>query len=264
LEDGTMSDLERRIAAALEDEITSADLAALLQETEAAITQADADAEAKRKMALDLTLSADARGAREAQQVAESVRDRLCFALPRLKARYQKIAAQENLAQWQAEYAAVEAARDALAAEWRQVYPELVTKIADLFTRTAECDREGSRINGSAPSGEHRRLRSVELTARGLDSFTTANPSIAKTMQLPDFEHSAKMAWPPPSTPLAVLASQAMPAPPHSGGEWWRGREERAAAQRAEQARVAAYYEDMERQREEREAAEAQARRSRA
>ena len=44
----------------------------------------------------------------------------------------------------------------------------------------------------------HRRLRGVELTARGLESFSTADPPIAKRVQLPDWAHSARMVWPPP------------------------------------------------------------------
>jgi hypothetical protein len=58
------------------------------------------------------------------------------------------------------------------------------------------------------------------------------------------------MAWPKPSTPLAALALQGMPAPAHSGGDWWQHREERAAALRAEQERVSDYYEQQARQRQ--------------
>src|SRR6266481_2823472 len=39
-----------------------------------------------------------------------------------------------------------------------------------------------------------RRLKPVELEARGLDGFTRDNPSITKAVQLADWEHSAKMA----------------------------------------------------------------------
>jgi hypothetical protein len=204
-------------------------------------------------MALDLRVP-DSKAHRAQMDSAKFFAERLLRAHPSLEARYREVAAREYLAQWQTDYAAVEAARDALAAELRQVYPELVTKVADLFTRMAECDREVLRISGAAPYGEHRRLLDVELAARGLESFTTANPSIAQTVQLPDWEQSDRMVWPPPSTPFAVLAVQAMPAPAHPGGGWWKYREERTAALRAEQERVAAYYEDMERQREEREA----------
>ncbi len=254
--------LEKKIATALTDDVTASAIAALIEETEASISHADAAAERERAKALDPTLSPDAKAAREAMLAAEFGRDRLCTALPRLQRRLQEVQAMEYFARWEPDFEQVEAKVEAASRKYAK-YPTLVTELVDIFRDAEEVDKEVARINGSAPSGEHRRLRSVELTARGLDSFTTANPSISRSVQLPDWGPSDRMAWPPPSTPLAVLASQGMAAPPHSGGEWWRGREERAAAQRAEQARVAAYYENMERQREEREAAEAQARRSR-
>ena len=46
--------------------------------------------------------------------------------------------------------------------------------------------------------GEHRRLRGVELSARGLESFSTADPPIAKGVQPPDWAQSARTVWPPP------------------------------------------------------------------
>jgi hypothetical protein len=262
-----MSDLERRIATALEDETTSADLIVLLDETEAAIAAASTAAEAEREKALDPLLSPDPAQARAAMEDAAFTRDRLRAVLPRLEQRLTEVKAAEYAAIWEPEFQEVKVTRDELATELRELYPRLATQLADLFYRIEAADKEVSCINGSAPSGDHRRLLGVELTARNLASFSTARPSIMKELKLPHFDHSDRMVWPPPSTPLAVLASQAMPAPPHSGGDWWRGRDERAAAQRAEQARVAAYYEEQARQREEREereAAEAQARRSRA
>jgi hypothetical protein len=48
----------------------------------------------------------------------------------------------------------------------REMYPAAVAQLIDLFQRAAECDRECSKINGSAPYGEHRRLLKVELAAR--------------------------------------------------------------------------------------------------
>jgi predicted transcriptional regulator len=80
--------LEKRIAAALVgDDVSSTDLAALVAETEAAFSQAEATAEAERTKALDPALSPDARAAREAMQSAEFSRDRLRTVLPRLQAR---------------------------------------------------------------------------------------------------------------------------------------------------------------------------------
>jgi hypothetical protein len=55
--------LEQRIATALVTDTTSADLTALIAETEAAITVADATASAERTKSLDPVLSPDAKAA---------------------------------------------------------------------------------------------------------------------------------------------------------------------------------------------------------
>ena len=154
----------------------------------------------------------------------------------------------------------VEAKRDELAQEYAATYPRLAAQFVDLFERIEAVDKEVSRINGSAPSGEHRRLRQVELVARGLDNFSRADPPITKAVQLPDWTNSEKMVWPPPQPSLAVQVAASMTFSQHPGDDWWQQREERTAALRAEQERVAAYYEEMARQREERENAEAQER----
>jgi hypothetical protein len=113
--------------------------------------------------------------------------------LPRLE----EAQAAEYAALWKSEYERVEAKRD----EWTRKYadyPKLVAQLVDLFGSAKAVDEEVSRINGSAPPGEHRRLLGVELTARGLESFSATDPPIAKGVQLPDWAHSARMAWPPP------------------------------------------------------------------
>jgi hypothetical protein len=76
-------------------------------------------------------------------------------------------------------------------------YPKLVARLIDLFESAKAVDEEVSRINGSAPPGEHRRLLGVELTARSLESFSTADPAVAKGVQLPDWVQSARTVWPP-------------------------------------------------------------------
>jgi hypothetical protein len=38
----------------------------------------------------------------------------------------------------------------------------------------------------------------AHLKARGLETFSTADPPIAKGVQLPDWAHSARTVWPPP------------------------------------------------------------------
>jgi hypothetical protein len=195
--------LEKRIATALGgNDAASADLATLIAETEAAITQADAAADTERTWALDPALSPDAKVAREAMQAAEFSRDRLRTVLPRLQARLAEVRAAEYAARWEPDFQQVEAACDALAAELAATYPNVVAQLIDLLTRVTACDAEVDRINGSAPYGDHRRLRGVELTARNLDSFTRDDPPIAKELKLPDWGNTAKMAWPrPPAIP---------------------------------------------------------------
>jgi hypothetical protein len=79
------------------------------------------------------------------------------------RSRLKEMQAAEYAARWEPEFKRVEAMRDALAAEMREVYPGVVAQLVDIFQRATECDRECSRINGSGPDGEHRRLRNVEL-----------------------------------------------------------------------------------------------------
>ena len=144
-----------------------------------------------------------------------------------------------------------------MAQEYAELYPKLAGQLVDLFERIEAVDKEVLRINGSAPSGRHRRLRQVELVARGLDNFSRAYPPITKAVQLPDWTNSEKMIWPPPQPSLAVQVAMSMTYGPHPGADWWQESKARAQAMREEHARVIEHYDAMERAREERENAEA-------
>jgi hypothetical protein len=222
--------LEQRIASALADEINSGDLAALISETEAAIARATATADEERVKALDPTLSPDATAAREAMQAAEFARDRLRTVLPRLKERHQQIAVQEYLVEWRANFETLKVERDALAAELREVYPDLETKIADLFTRLVENDEKLGHLHRARPAGVVQHLRSAELEARGLDDFTISAPSVLKTLRLPTFEPGERLAWPPPQAfvppPVVLLGGDQR----LYSGDWWQVYEEQQAA----------------------------------
>jgi hypothetical protein len=152
----------------------------------------------ERVKALDPIASPDAAKARAAMEDAAFTRDRLRTVLPRLHARLKEEAA-EYAAQWEPESKRVEAQRDALAAEMRQVYPAAVAQLVDLFQRAAECDRQSSRINGLAPPGDHRRLRKMELTARGVEGLLQPDVWIAQELRLPYFarDRGPIYAWPP-------------------------------------------------------------------
>ena len=226
--------LEKKIASALTSDVESADIAALIAETEVAITQA---AEAERAKALDPIVSPDAGKAHAAVEDAAFMRDRLRTVLPRLQQRYQEVVAQEYLAQWEKDYEAVKVEHDALAAEFREVYQQAAAKLVDLLTRMTACDRECHRVNVSAPAGEPRRLAGAELASRGLERFSTADPSIARELKLPDFEHSVRMAWPPPQTPDSALFSPVSASRRYSA-DWGLAAEQEARASRECQERA--------------------------
>ena len=100
--------------------------------------------------------------------------------------------------------------------------------------------------------------RGVELYAQGLDSFSRAEPSVVKSIQLPDWIDSARIAWPPQRSSIDPALFAPAPFNEAYTGNWWKASEARAQAQREEGARVQACY--AEREREQREAAEAAAR----
>jgi hypothetical protein len=201
--------------------------------------------------ALDPIASPDPIKARAAMEDAAFTRDRLRTALPRLHARLKVVEGAEYLARWEPDFKRVEAQRDALAAEMREIYPAAVTQLADLFQRMAQCDRECSRINGSAPDGEHRRLRRVELTARGVEGLLQPNVWISEELRLPFFwrDSGPIYAWPPPTPP--VFASSIVP--PGPGPDWQAEIKARNEAQREESERVIAHYRERDRERQERE-----------
>jgi hypothetical protein len=188
---------------------------------------------------------------RAAMQNAAFAANRLRTLKPRLEASLARARARERRAHWQADYEAVKVERDALAAALREVYPAVVAKLADLFHRVEAVDADVTRINGSAPAGEKRRLLGVELHARNLDRFTRDQPSIAKSCALPDWTHSSKGAWPPHRR--SSDWSSVTPAIHHPGADWHTEIEARNLARRQESERVAVYYEGQQRARDERE-----------
>jgi hypothetical protein len=183
--------------------------------------------------------------------LAAFTRDRLRTALPRLQVRLKEVEAAEYAAHWEPDYQHVKAVRDELATEMREVYPAAVAQLVDLFQRAAECDRECSKISGSAPYGEHRRLLKVELAARRTQGLLQPDVWIAETLRLPAFprETGPVLAWPPPPPPVSV-SSFVLPGP---GPDWHAELKARDAARREESLRVIANLNERARERQERE-----------
>jgi hypothetical protein len=238
--------LDERIAAALSaDAPASADLEQLFDEIEAALPSAEDQATAAHERALDPRVL-DAAGARNtAQDLAFRVR-RLKAALPPLGRALAAARQQEEQAAWVPRYEAVAAEVATAAAEFAQSYRDCVSRLIDLFQGAAAVDQKVQQVNSSAPRGEHRRLLGVELTARGLKNFSMSNPSLAKTVQLPEFADAGRMAWPPFVVPDSVLIAESvarsvarMPSPVHDLAGYHAAQD---AGRRADAEHTAAHY----------------------
>jgi hypothetical protein len=230
------SKLEQRIASSLSNGSASSDaLMELVEDTVAAAAAAEQDAAAERDRALDLTIAPDIDKAHAALVAAELRRDRLQAVLPRLRQRLSEALGAEAHARWFAVYERTEKLRDAAAAKFAEHCPRLLAELVTLFRDADAVDQEVSRVNGSAPSGERRRLLAVELQARAMTDFSI-KPSITATIRLPDWD-TGQIIWPVRSDDLAVSVAMAM-RPPHDiryTGEWWKA----AEADNAERRRLA-------------------------
>jgi hypothetical protein len=240
--------LAERVAAALSDETTSANLAELITVVEGVASSADAEVAEARARALDPTvIDADAR---TALADAEFNRDRMQAALPQLHTRYQHAVARERAAAWDGEYAEVVTRYNALANEWHAIYPPMLDKLIDLCARAKTLTSEIDRINRTAPSGETRRMPKM------WDGGQLRLPHL--------FDDSDQVAWPSPVPTASQLMARQMLAFPHlfhsppltGPPEWIAARNEQ---RQKEAERVAAFYANQEREREERENAEARA-----
>ena len=123
----------------------------------------------------------------------------------------------------------------------------------------AATDKEVDRINVAAPYGDYPRLRSVELTARGLDRLLQPDISIVQELRLPCFDRAPGMplmAYPLPQPNFAVEFVNSIPPDTFDWRNWHEEIERRNGRLRAENARIIAQPEKQP-AREEREAAEA-------
>jgi len=240
--------LEQRIVACLADHTVEASyLAELTAETEKAIADADTIAMRLQQVALDPAESPDAAQAREAAEFAGFVVKRLRSVLPRLQQCHDRVTARERATRWNAAADRIQAKRDALAADFTNLYPQIINGLLDFFKQVRDMDAEVDLINGAAPNSEGRRISPV--ASQGLIQQAIANTRLVDV--------TARPVWPPPQP--QILPEQIMTVPTHAGANWHQANQQRAAERHAEAQRVANFYATQARQREEREAAEARA-----
>ena len=103
-------------------------------------------------------------------------------------------------------------------------------------------DAELSQFHRARPSGVHTHLLDVELTARGMNSFTRDSPSLLPLIKL--FALSGTQIWPIPQKRDWPLHSIPVIEAQFGGEDWWKQdvQEARAAQVKRELDRVTAYY----------------------
>jgi hypothetical protein len=258
--------LEQRIAAALGDnEVTSTTVADLVTETQTAIAAAEAAVTEAKKDALDTSRLPDPIAARDAIASAEFKSDWLKSALPKLQLRQQQLEAQSEYDDWRASFEAVKQKHAAAAGRLRSAYA-LVPELVGALQEARAVDAEVHRVMQAKPyllpqsNGDGKSLPAVECAARGLRGVATGY-SLMTDLKLPVFDQPNGFCWPPPKP--VILPEMVVPAAMlrHPGDNWAAHQKDAKAQADAEAKRVADYYRNQTREREEMENAAARARR---
>jgi uncharacterized protein YukE len=160
--------LEQRIVGILANANAGSEaLAELIEEVETTARAFVETAEAERTRSLDLVQCPDPREARERIAAAELSGDRLRTQLPKLREKLSAALRSEAHERWLSDFTRVRQQLSDAASLFAD-YRQHTEAIAQMFATAEQVDKEISRINGQAPDGEHRRLRSVELEARDM------------------------------------------------------------------------------------------------
>jgi hypothetical protein len=133
--------------------------------------------------------SSDITAAQQAVALAQLSRDRLQAVLPKLRDRLSAVLNTEAHDHWREDYRRVKAQRDQAANVFAE-YPELATRLIEIFRAAQAVDKEVDRVNWSAPDGEHRRLIGVRYVLEG--SVRKATNRVRITGQLVDTATGAR------------------------------------------------------------------------
>jgi hypothetical protein len=191
--------LDERIALALtgDEQLASSFISDLICETETAISTAVETARVNRERAFDpAILDPVARGKIDD---ATFVAHRLRAGLERLKELHSVALAREKLRDWHQQADLVEERAVKLADELLERYPAVTSWIVDYLHRKSVVDAEIRTVNESAPGYEARRIREIELIARGIEGYGNSVP-IEKALKLPALvvgsQSAVPLLWP--------------------------------------------------------------------
>ena len=151
----------------------------------------------------------------EAVRIAERTVERLTKATYQLEFKVDKIDAINYGNKWHERANEIADEREQLGNELRELYPEFVTKLANLFARIDENAAAISALHGQAPRGEPLRLfEDAELVARGLESYSAAQLRLSDNLKLPNWSQPFEIFYPIPAplNSFAVVMLNHMPA----------------------------------------------------
>jgi hypothetical protein len=254
------SALEQRIVSLLANaDADSNSIIDLLAEVKVAISMANHESAALRDKSVDITSAPEvAHQAIVDAEAATLARDRLQGVAPKIIERLADVQRSEERQRWLSDYNVVRQTLSDAASLFRE-YERYSNNMMKMFVLAEHVDKEVSRINGSAPPGEHRRLRRVELEARDLDSFTLDRPSLASTVELRDWNNSGRKLWPSTLSLAEQYAALTTAVPSHPGSRWGEPefQEQRRAEKEKEHRRMGEHYARMTAEQEDRINAEA-------
>jgi hypothetical protein len=257
--------LEQRIADALAGDIAADQLTELIAATREAVAAASAAAEQARARAYDPAIVDPT--ARRSMEAADHLSRRLRLALPRLESCHIRQRNAQEYASWATQFDAVKQKHAQASRILREVYTNLEHQLVSALRTARQVDAEVYKILDAKPvdlpqaNGDGRRLPTVECAARHLDAVDQAHSLM--NMKIPAFADASRFSWPPPQTPIGVQVAASMAAPRGPSPDWQRDLAERDRARRAESQRVANYYANQAREKEERDNAAARAARQR-
>lgn len=182
-------ELEKKISSALAangSTPSSASLAELLTEVDRAIIDTTEAAKTAREQALDPAVFPDPKKARAEMEDTAFRCGRMQTLRPRLQARLAEVAAAERLKAWREKYDALKLRRDVFSCAFQDVVIGTFPRMAELFEKMEQVDREIHLLHLERPANVPDFLRGCEAEARNIDSFNLAQPSIIKGVVLPN------------------------------------------------------------------------------
>ncbi len=256
---GPPTTLEGKIVAVLTgSEVSSATAMEVLELVEANVAEITGTIESDRTSLLDLVQCPDPEATKSRIAAAETSVSRLSAQLPKIRAKISRCLESERHSRWEADFRRLKIEQSALARDFAECYPRLVTELVYLFNRMAALDHKCAEVDGQAANltNEHRRLGKTELLARGMSAYSRAQPELAKSVVLPDFDQSARTRWPATSpTSFAASFSESMVSPHSANADWGQPTEvaRRKAAIESSQAALGEAYARMTAEQTERE-----------